>query len=271
MDSLEKIFSVKNKVILLTGGAGFLGMQYAEFLAHAGANVALLDNVKQSELEARLRACSPRSRKNIVAYSQDITDKPGVKRVVATLLKRWGRIDALVNNAALTYSPSKKESQGQFSPYEEYPLTLWDMALGVGLTGTFIVTQEVIPIMKKQGRGIIINIGSIYGEVAHDNRIYSRGQFGSVAYAVAKGALPNFTRELASYCAPFGIRVNLLTLGGVKNLQDSSFVKKYSERTMLNRMAERDDFNGALVFLLSDASRYMTGSNVIMDGGWTAW
>ena len=271
VNTSEQIFSVKNKIILITGGAGFLGMRYVEFLATAGAKVAIIDALGQPKLEQKVHALPLRLRKNIDVYSQDITDQEGVRKVIAAVLKRWGRIDALVNNAALTYSPAKKESAEQFSPYEEYPLDLWKAAVDTGLTGTFIVTQVIIRVMKKQRSGVIVNIGSVYGEVAHDSQIYPVGRFGSIAYAVTKGALPNFTRELASYLARFGVRVNTLTLGGVENAQDPLFVKKYSERTMLGRMGEKDDYNGAILFLLSDASRYMTGANLIVDGGWTAW
>lgn len=260
MQNFEQIFSVKGRVILITGGAGFLGTEYANFLAQAGAKVVILDRVVPARLS-----------ENIIAFSQDVTDPLGVRKVINKIVKRWGRIDVLINNAALTYSPVKEESQKQFLPYEKYPLNLWNQAIQVGLSGSFVVSKEVISVMKKQRRGAILNIGSVYGEVAHDNRIYTKGKFGSIAYATSKGALPNFTRELASYLAPFGIRVNLLTLGGVRKNQNAAFVKKYSARTMLGRMAEKNDFNGALVFLISDASNYMTGSNLIIDGGWTAW
>jgi len=258
----NNLFSVKNKVIVITGGAGFLGSEYAAFLARAGARVVILDVLASSVLERHVNRISRSVSRKILGLCVDITKKKEVSQAVKTILKRYGKIDVLINNAALTFSPSRTSTMDQFSPYESYPAELWEQALSIGCTGTFLMTQAVIPVMKKQRSGVVIMIGSIYGIVAPDNRIYQAGKFGSLAYATSKGALPSFTRAIASYGAPFGIRANLLTLGGTLNKQDPQFVKKYSARTMLGRMAERDDYNGALLFLLSDASRYMTGATI---------
>ncbi len=271
MQTAEQLFSVKNKRVLITGGAGFLGGEYAAFLLSAGARAAIFDARPPAEIEKRIKAIEKKSDRRPLGFSVDVTDQAAVKRAADALVRRWGGVDALVNNAALTYSPADKESHEQFSPYESYPLDLWQRALDVGLTGALIATQAVIPVMKKQRAGVIINTGSIYGIVAHDSRIYQPGRFGSIAYATAKGALPNFTRELASYLGPFGIRANMMTLGGVEKAHDRKFVRAYASRTMLGRMARADEYNGALLFLISDASRYMTGANLIVDGGWSAW
>lgn len=271
MPSPERLFSVRNKVIIITGGAGFLGMEYAAFLSSAGARIVIFDIEEEKTLYAKAASIWRKTGRRALAFSVDITDERAVKRVVRSVLKRFGRIDVLVNNAAMNPIPGSPASRLQFSPYERYPLDLWRKEIEVGLTGAFIVTQAVIPAMKRKRSGVIVNIGSIYGKNAPDNRIYRRGQFKSIAYATVKGALPNFTRTLASYLGPYGIRVNCLVGGGVVDRQSPDFVKKYSARTMLGRMAERGDFSGALLFLASDASSYVTGANIVVDGGWSAW
>ncbi|OHA08689.1 MAG: hypothetical protein A3A44_00730 [Candidatus Sungbacteria bacterium RIFCSPLOWO2_01_FULL_60_25] len=267
----EKLFSVRGNVILITGGAGMLGMEYATFLSRAGARVVIFDIADESVLRAKADEVRRRTGRRPFALPVDITDEEAVRDAVRRAIRRFGRIDALVNNAALNPKVEGGNPQAQFSPYERYPVDLWRKELDVGLTGAFIVTKAVMPAMGRRRAGVIVNIGSLYGETAPDNRIYPRGQFKSIAYATAKGAMGNFTRALASYLAPFQIRVNQLTPGGVRAGQPPAFVKKYESRTMLGRMARRDDFNGALLFLLSDASRYMTGANLVVDGGWSAW
>lgn len=271
MISSEKIFSVKNKVIIITGGAGFLGTEYARILLQGGAKVALFDICGKEAFLAKARALNKITGRIPLVFAVDITDPRQVRDAVKKILRRFGRVDVLINNAAL--NPASPRSRTQFiaSPYEHYSIDLWRQELEVGLTGAFIVTQAVIPAMKKQRQGVIINIGSIYGETAPDNRLYPKGSFKSIGYATTKGALANFTRTLASYLGPFGIRVNLVTLGGIFNGHDKAFVKKYSGRTMLGRMALKDDFSGAILFLASDASMYMTGANLVIDGGWSAW
>lgn len=255
-------FSLKNKVIVITGGVGLLGREYAKACQQAGAKVFLIDVKDSAGFDL------PHG----VFYSKaDITDKSAVKSVFDHIIRTAGTIDVLVNNASMNPVPGSAESMKQFGPYEDYPLELWDHEIAVGLSGMLLCTQAVIPIMKKAGRGSIINIASTYGLVGPDNMIYDEGKFKSIGYVTTKGAVPNFTRGFASYLRGTGIRVNTLTPGGVFAGQDPKFEKKYSERTLLCRMAQKNEYNGALIFLASDASSYMTGSNLIVDGGWTAW
>ena len=184
-----------------------------------------------------------------------------------TLEKKYSKIDVLINNAA--YQGNNKIRKTSF---EELSLRDWNKAISVNLTGIFLICQQVGKIMKKQGTGNIINIGSTYGLVAPDQRIYGNsGQNAGSFYSATKSAVIGLTRYLASYWANTGIRVNTLSLGGVKRNQVKSFIKNYSKKTMLGRMAEQDEYVGAIIFLASDASSYMTGSNLIIDGGWTAW
>jgi len=255
----KNLFSLRGKVAIITGGAGLLGLEYGKTLKGAGAKVVLFD-VKKNE-----RAL------NFDYFDVDIRKSKEVRKAVREVLKKYGRLDVLINNAALNPVPGTQESASQFSPYERYPLELWEREIAVGLTGMLLCSQAVIPIMKRERSGSIINISSTYGLVAPDNRIYERGKFKSIGYATVKGAVPNFTRALASYLRETGIRVNTLTPGGVFAGQTPAFVKKYSERTLLGRMANRHEYNGAILFLASDASSYMTGANLVVDGGWTSW
>lgn len=251
---------LNGKIVILTGGTGFLGQSFAGAMLDEGATVVILDpaaNPTGNTLRARnLRI--------------DITDEGLVKKVVGGLGNEFGHIDALINNAAMNPVPGSQNSKKQFAPYEEYDLEMWKKEIDVGLTGAQICTQEVAKLMMKQKSGSIVNIGSHYGLIAPDNRIYAEGNFKSIAYATVKGALLNFTRAWAGYLGEHGVRVNCLVFGGVQNGQDAKFVKAYSRKTMLGRMARPGEYNEGLIFLASDSSSYMTGQTLVMDGGWTA-
>ncbi len=256
---LPNLFSLPGRVIIITGGAGMLGVEYARTLSAAGGRIVIFD-VKEN----------PALKK--YDYRQvDITKKDEIRKTIKEIIHKYGRLDALINNAALNPVPGTAESREQFRPYERYRLDLWQREIAVGLTGMFLCSQAVIPIMKKQKSGSIINISSTYGLVGPDNRIYDRGKFKSIGYATVKGAVPNFTRSLASYLRGTGIRVNTLTPGGVFAGHNRDFLRAYSARTLLGRMAKRDEYNGAILFLVSEASSYMTGANLVVDGGWTSW
>lgn len=263
MENIANLFSVKNKVVIITGGAGMLGKEYAVFLSGGGAHVVLFDVVDSPKLPE-----SP----DIRYMKVDISDRQGVFSAVDGIRREYGRIDVLINNAAMNPVPGSADSKSQFSPYEDYPEALWGKEIAAGLGGMLFCTQAVVPVMKKQqGGGSIINVSSTYGNVAPDNRIYEEGKYKSIGYATVKGAVLNFTRAWASYLHGTGIRVNTLTPGGVFAGQPGEFVKKYEERTILGRMARPDEYNGPILFLASDASSYMTGANLVVDGGWTAW
>lgn len=264
--NVKKTFDLSNRTVLLTGAAGLLGKQYADGLSQAGANVILSD-VNYSEcrkMENELRRkykCSP------LAVKVDISNEKSITSLIRTALKQFSSIDVLINNAV--FPETKKERS---IPFEKFPLSVWNQIISVNLNGMFLCTREVGKIMKKQKHGSIINISSIYGMIAADQRIYGQSGLNStVAYAVTKSAVLNFTRYLASYWNRTGIRVNSLTLGGVESGQDSEFIRNYSYKTMIGRMAHKDEYVGAVLFLASDASSYMTGANVVVDGGWTAW
>jgi NAD(P)-dependent dehydrogenase (short-subunit alcohol dehydrogenase family) len=210
-----------------------------------------------------------------MAVSVDITAPASIHEMVEKVNKRFGRIDALVNNAAIDPKFDNANGSAHTHSFEEYPLELWQQSLNVNLTGAFLCTQAVAPFLLSSGRGSVVNIASIYGIVGPDQRLYQKNgmqlQFKPIAYSVTKSALIGFTKYLATYWAGSGLRVNALTLGGVEADHDPEFVRRYSDKTPMGRMARPDEYGGALVFLLSDASSYMTGANLVIDGGWTAW
>jgi len=271
VNKTKKIFDIKDRIIIITGSAGLLGSQYAKILNDAGAILVLVD-IDSKKNDKLLKNSDIKFHKKSICYNIDITSKDQVKDLVKKVIKRFGRIDGLINNAFLNHA--KKQSRDGKNEFETFPTDLWKKSLDLNLTGVFFCCQEIGKVMAKQKKGVIINISSIYGISGADQRIYGNSNLNSpVSYAASKGAIINLTRYLAAYWHRKNVRVNTLTLGGVQDdsYQKSEFVKKYSEKTMLGRMAKKEDYNGAVLFLISDASSYMTGSNLVIDGGWTAW
>ena len=268
--SSQKIFNIKNKTIVLTGSAGRIGEHFAHVLSSNGANVILVDiqNTKNKKLENTLKKLY---KTKPVSINVDISDELQVKTLVNTVLKKFKTIDVLINNAHFI----SREHPNRDVNFENYPLELWDSMVNQNLRSLFLCSKEIGKIMLKQKKGVIVNISSIYGIKGADQRIYGKSRLNSPSpYAATKGGLVNFTKYLASYWHGKNIRVNTLTLGGVYDSKlhtNKDFVKKYSSKTILGRMAQKSDFDGALLFLSSDASSYVTGTNLIVDGGWTAW
>lgn len=272
MNSIDftKLFDLSNKTVVLTGSAGRLGSRFAQTLSSAGANVVLVDiDTKKNKILSE-QIDKTYNTKSFV-LNVDITDESQVKNAVKKILTKFKTIDVLINNAHIVLRKHPKRDSG----FEEYPLDLWEKMISENMRAVFLCSREVGKIMKKQKHGVIINVSSIYGIVGVDQRIYGKSRLNSPAtYAVTKGGLVNLTRYLAAYWQRKNIRVNTLTLGGVydKKLHtDKSFVKNYSQKTMLGRMANKSDFDGALLFLASDASSYVTGTNIVVDGGWSSW
>jgi NAD(P)-dependent dehydrogenase (short-subunit alcohol dehydrogenase family) len=270
MNSLE-LFSLKNKVAIVTGALGLIGKNHCTALADVGANVIVcdLDETKCKEYASSLPTSS-------IGVGVDITSKSSVENLRDKTLKEFGKIDILVNNAAINDMFENPKAAAEHSMFENYPLEMWQKSLDVNLTGTFLCSQVIGTEMAKAGRGSIINVASTYGMVGPDQSIYKNPDgkqtfYKSAAYPTTKGAIINFTRFLAAYWGNKGVRVNTLSPGGVENNQDEYFVKNYSAKTPLGRMAYPTDYKGAIIFLSSDASAYMTGANLVVDGGWTAW
>ncbi len=275
MAILDK-FNLEERVAIVTGGAGQLGTEFCRTLAEAGAAVVVAD------LNIDLARTNVKDLSNLgysaLAFPLDVTRIDSTRDLVSETINRFGRLDILVNSAALDPKFDAGAQKKGIAPgsFEEFPLEQWNQALNINLTGIFLVTQACVkPMLENDRKGTIINICSTYGLNGPDQRVYvkngKRVAFKPVYYTVTKAGVLGFTKYLAAYYAGTGIRVNALTPGGVFNEHEAYFVQNYSAKTILGRMAHKDEMNGALLFLASDASSYMTGGNLVVDGGWTAW
>jgi NAD(P)-dependent dehydrogenase (short-subunit alcohol dehydrogenase family) len=262
---------LQGKVAVVTGALGLLGREHCRALADAGARVVLTDIDG-----AACARVAPEYGTGALGIGVDITSEASVKALRDAILAAAGRIDVLVNNAAINdkfEDPAKAAEQSRF---EAYPVALFRQSLEVNVTGTFLCAQVLGSEMARAGQGSIINVSSTYGLVAPDQSLYRKPDgtqafWKTAAYPTTKGAVLAFTRFLAAYWGAAGVRVNALCPGGVEAGQDGWFIEAYARRTPLGRMARPDDYRGAVVFLASDASRYMTGTALVVDGGFTAW
>lgn len=270
--SLEDKFDLTGRTAIVTGAAGLLGREFVRTLAEAGAKVIAAD-VDHAGAEAVV-ADLARAGLSARAVPLDVRSPESVRSCLGAALD-FGGLEILVNSAAMDPKFDSSGSGKHSNSFEDFPLEAWNQALEVNLTGMFLACQAAARPMREHGRGSIINICSTYGLVGPDQRIYHRSgepaRYKPVYYSVTKAGVLGLTRYLATYFAGTNIRVNALTPGGVFNDHDDEFVRQYSSRTVLGRMARKDEMNGALLFLASDASSYMTGSNLVVDGGWTAW
>lgn len=273
-DRVSAMFDLSGRVVILTGGAGMLGRQYTRTLLEAGAKVVVADMRGASEAAAEAVA---EASGEAIGWELDVRSKEAVEAMAAEVHKRFGRIDILINNAAIDPKLDKAVAAKLGDTFEDYPLELWQQSLDVNLTGALLCCQSVGKRMLEQKRGVVVNVSSTYGLVGPDQRLYKQeGEaeqkiFKPVSYAVTKAGIAHLTRYLAAYWGGRGIRVNTLVPGGVYNAQEEGFVTRYSARTPLGRMASVNEMNGAMLFLVSDASTYMNGASVVVDGGWTAW
>jgi NAD(P)-dependent dehydrogenase (short-subunit alcohol dehydrogenase family) len=252
----QDLFSLHDRVAVVTGGAGQLGREIVRGLEERGARVAVFD------LEAE-------------RFSVDVTDRGAIESATEEVVAQLGVPHILVNAAALDSPPDAPPEE--VGPVESYPEESFDAVMDVNVKGTFLCCQVIGARMAAEGRGSIVNISSVYGMLSPVQDLYEfrrRGGeefFKPVAYSVSKSALYNLTRYLATYWAKSGVRVNTLTLAGVWNEQPREFVEAYTARMPLGRMADAREVVGPVVFLVSDASSYVTGANVVADGGWSAW
>jgi 2-deoxy-D-gluconate 3-dehydrogenase len=272
--SIFSKFDMTGKTAVITGAAGLLGRQFCLALAQAGANIVMVDLA--SDIAAENAAEFKNMGFNAIPVKVDVSDPSSVKLMVNQALTAFGSVDVLINSAALDPKfDSTNAAAQEANAFETYSLYSWRQALEVNLTGMFLASQAAVVPMLEQGQGVIVNICSTYGLVGPDQRLYERPdgtrQFKPVYYSVTKAGVLGFTRYLATYYAGKNIRVNALTPGGVFNDHDAIFTAQYSSRTVLGRMANLDEMNAAMLFLCSDASSYMTGGNLVVDGGWTAW
>ncbi len=273
MTRLPELFDLTDRVAVVTGGAGLLGAEFCRTLAEAGAAVMIAD--LDGEAAADLAASLTQSGYRAQGRATDVTSVESVNGLVAATLESYGRLDILVNSAALDpkFDPESKKSHS--GAFEDFPIELWQQALNVNLTGAMLCCQAAVQPMLARGSGTIINIASMYGITAPDQRLYQKKgqppQFKPAYYTVTKAGLLGLTQYLAAYYAGKNLRVNALTPGGVYNGHDDEFLQAYAARAVMGRMAQKDEMNGALLFLASDASQYMTGANLVVDGGWTTW
>jgi NAD(P)-dependent dehydrogenase (short-subunit alcohol dehydrogenase family) len=264
-------FDLTGRTAIVTGAAGLLGRRHCRALAEAGARVVATDRDP-----AACALVAEELGTSVMPIAADVADPGSVRALLEEVLDHTGRVDVLVNNAAINDQVENPAAALELSRFENYPLDLWRRSLEVNVTGVFLCSQIIGGEMARNRRGSIINIASTYGVVAPDQSLYldpeGRQRFyKSPVYPTTKGAVLAFTRFLAAYWGRAGVRVNALSPGGVENGQDDFFVEEYSRRTPLGRMATPSDFMGALVFLASDASAYVTGINLLVDGGYTAW
>ena len=267
-------FDVTDRVIIITGGLGQLGRQYTlSFLDH-GARVVVLDiDVSAQKVEERFGERAEAD--NVMFVEADITRRASLEAALEQIVAKWGPPYGLINNAALDSPPNSPAEEN--GPFETYPEGSWDKVMEVNAKGVFLCCQVFGGAMAEAGRGAIVNVCSTYGVGSPNQTIYeyrrNKGEifYKPVAYSASKSSLLNLTRYLATYWAGKGVRVNTATLAGVFNHQDPEFLDAYCKHVPMGRMANEDEYNGMMVFLMSDASAYMTGSNMVVDGGWTAW
>jgi len=265
--SLRELMDLHGRVALVTGGAGHIGVALCEALAELGATIALLDLTQE--------ACAGAAGRIHAAYgietlplAIDLSDENQVRSVPGLISGQFGRLDILINCAALVGTSGLN---GWAVPFQEQRSDTWRLALEVNLTAPFVLAQACAGLLTASGHGSVVNISSIYGMVGPDMYLYEGTSLGNpAAYAASKGALLQLTRWLATVLAP-DVRVNAVTVGGVWRNQAQAFHARYVSRTPLKRMAAEEDLKGAVAYLASDLSAYVTGHNLVVDGGWTAW
>jgi NAD(P)-dependent dehydrogenase (short-subunit alcohol dehydrogenase family) len=266
----SSLFDIGTEIVVLTGVSGQIGVEYAKALLVNGAKVAGLD-LHTSEMSDKLLEKYP---DKYIFYTVDITNKESLEASLKKIQNDFGNPSVLINNAALDSPPSADAMEN--GPFETYPESSWDKVLDVNLKGTFLCCQVFGAAMAKSQKGSIINVASIYGVVSPDQNLYEyrrkNGEvfFKPVAYSASKSGVINLTKYLAVYWSKHNVRVNSLTIAGVFNNQDKEFLNSYCERIPIGRMANSDEYNGAIIFLSSKASNYMTGHNLVIDGGWTS-
>jgi NAD(P)-dependent dehydrogenase (short-subunit alcohol dehydrogenase family) len=272
MKLTNKLFNLEGRIIIVAGGAGQIGFSFCEILADAGATVIIAD-IDIEMAQTKIDGIDAELSEKISTLKLDVSNPDEIKKFYKKIEEQYGRIYGLINCFHFKGNTRKLDTNASFfSGIENYPIEAWDIVHDINLRGTFLMTQGAIPLFKSNGGGVIINISSTYGNVSANKSIYGNSGINSpVAYATSKAAIINLTRYTATHLAEFNIRANTLSPGGVYNNQSEEFVTNYTNLTPLKRMANPEDYQGAILFMMSDASSYMTGANLNIDGGWTAW
>jgi NAD(P)-dependent dehydrogenase (short-subunit alcohol dehydrogenase family) len=272
MKTLNELFSLKGQHIIVSG-CGLLGSHFAEALLVANAKVSLLD-INKENLKIASNHLNKNYKGKLKTYCCDITSKETLKDTIKSIESDYP-IYGLINTAAIDPKTDPKNTSSVPGDFLEYPVESWRLSMEVNVTGSFLLTQEVSRYLSKRGEGSIVNISSTYGIVGPDQKLYEEGvpdkSFKKPGdYPTSKAAIIGFTKYLAAYFANTKIRVNCLVPGGVFNNHSQAFVKAYSSRTLMGRMGNPNDYSGAVIYLLSNASSYVTGTSLVVDGGWTA-
>jgi len=267
MRSIKNLMDISGRKALITGGAGHIGLAVGETLVELGATVAVLDR-DAADCDQRVASLTALGPGKALAVPCNLEDEQAVRDAVKTCASTLGGLDILIHCAAHV---GTTESKGWAVPFEEQTVEAWDAAMRVNLTSAFILVQESKESLDASGRGSVILIGSIYGLVGPDMKLYTdTGMVNPAGYSASKGGTLQLARYLATTLAP-EIRVNAISPGGVWRGQDQKFHQRYKDKTPLGRMAIEEDLKGAVAYLSSDMSAYMTGHNLVVDGGWTAW
>ena len=267
MKSIKELMNLTGRTALITGGAGYIGNAFCDALAEAGANVAVLDIAPDRVAETAKRVAADWS-VITMGLTVDLADEAAVVAVPGKVAAELGSLDILVNCAGFV---GTSNLSGWVTDFEHQSVDTWRAALETNLTAPFALIQATTPWLRKSGRGSVVNIGSTYGVVGPDMSLYDDTKMGNpAAYAASKGGLLQLTRWLSTVLAP-DVRVNSICPGGVARGQDPKFVTRYVAKTPMQRMGTEEDMKGALLFLASDLSAYVTGQNLMVDGGWTAW
>ncbi len=270
MNTVSDINEIESKVIVITGCSGNLGNEYSRFLLDSGAKVFGIDIVEDKKT-LELKSKYPNRFK---FFKGDIASKNSMLSALAECKKNFSKVNVLINNAAIDSPPNTNSNEN--CKFENFTVETWDKVMEVNLKGVFICCQVFGTEMSNNFEGSIINISSIYGILSPDQSLYefmrSEGKdfYKPIAYSVSKSGIMNLTRYLAVYWAKQNVRVNTMTISGVENNQDARFVKNYTNRIPIGKMAKKSDYNGAILFLSTSASSYMTGSNLVIDGGWSS-
>ncbi|MBN2304973.1 MAG: SDR family oxidoreductase [Anaerolineae bacterium] len=277
MTTVRDTFDLTDRVAVITGGAGLLGIKHAEAVAQMGGTPVLVD-IAADRAQAAAEAITAKWDRPALGMAVDITQPDQVAGILARTLESFGRVDILINNAANNPKMEGNQEGREWSRFENFPLATWEQDIAVGLTGAYLCSQVIGTQLAKQGKGVILNIASDLGVIAPDQRIYRKPGLPDdqqpvkpVTYSVVKAGLIGLTRYLSTYWADRGVRANSLSPGGVYNGQDAAFVERLTNLIPMGRMADKDEYQAAVVFLVSDASSYMTGFNMVMAGGRTAW
>jgi NAD(P)-dependent dehydrogenase (short-subunit alcohol dehydrogenase family) len=267
MRKISDMISMEGRVAAITGGCGHIGVAMAHALAEQGCALMLIDR-NDVQLEATAAALRARWPVEVATAMLDLESEQQRTTIPGLIEQRFGRLDVLINNAGFV---GDSKLQGWVAPFEEQSIETWRRAMEVNVTAAFHLSQQLAPLLRVHGHGAILNVGSIYGVVGPDMSLYDGTQMGNpAAYAVSKGGLVQLTRWLSAVMAP-QVRVNCMSPGGVARNQPAAFADKYIARTPLKRMGTEEDFMGAVVYLCSDLSAWVTGENLQVDGGWTVW